>query len=96
MERHEGGALRANDVEGALGFFLPSQQARYRTLFTLLQDQLPQIATDMEEIELVYLTDRQAQYRLRRMETVDGQPVRVSYYIYFIQGTDGIWRIRDF
>ena len=65
-------------------------------MFTLLQDQIAQIASDMEEIELVYLTGRQAQYRLRRTETADGQPVRVTYYIYFIQGTDGIWRIRDF
>lgn len=89
-------ALQGNAIETALGFFLPSQRARYRTLFTLLSAQLPQIAQDMENIELVYLLERHAQYRIRRTELVGGQPTRVTYYIDFIQGADGVWRIRDF
>ena len=48
-------ALQADAIEGALGFFLPSQQGRYRTLFTLLRGQLAQIVADMESIQLVYL-----------------------------------------
>jgi hypothetical protein len=30
------------------------------------------------------------------MQFWGGQPVRVSCYIFFVLGDDGIWRIRDF
>jgi hypothetical protein len=89
-------ALKGSAIDTAVGFFLPSQQARYRTLFTLLSDQLAQIAQDMENIQLVYLVERDAEYRIRRTEMDGGQPVRVTYYIHFVQGADGVWRIQDF
>jgi hypothetical protein len=89
-------ALRGNAIEAAATYFLPTQQARYRTLFTLLGSRLTQVVNDMAEIEGIYVTGRQAQYRIQRTELVNGQPMAISYYIYFILGTDGVWRIRDF
>ena len=89
-------ALRGNAIEAAVTYFLPSQQARYQTLFTLLGSRLGQVATEMAEIECIYVMGRQAQYRIQRTELVSGQPTAISYYIYFILGTDGVWRIRDF
>jgi hypothetical protein len=89
-------ALRLQDIEGALRCFTPTQQTRYRTLFEALRDQLPQIVQEMEEIELIYINDRDAQYRLRRTELVSGQPTPITYYVYFVHMNDGTWRIRDF
>jgi hypothetical protein len=89
-------ALTMTDIEGALRYFVPSQQVRYRAIFTALSDQLSQLAVAMEEITLVELLGRQAQYRIPRMQLWGGELVRVSYYLFFVLGDDGIWRIRDF
>jgi uncharacterized protein YjdB len=90
------GALGQKDVEGALAFFAPMDRERYRTIFSAMQDDLPQIAQDIANIQLIYLIENRAKYRLRRTEVYGGQQVTLTYYVYFIQDLSGAWRIEGF
>lgn len=86
------GSLRVGNVEKAVALFTDATQEKYRGLFTFLADSLPQMADEMDNIQLIYLHDRRAKYRIRRME--DGQ--EITYYIYFHQLSDGLWKIYQF
>ncbi len=89
-------ALTAADIEGALQFFVPDQQPRYRTLFTALQDHLPQVAGDIGDIQLISIVEHRAKCRLRRAELCGGQPVTFTYYVYFVRDPTGHWYIEEF
>jgi hypothetical protein len=89
-------ALSTKAIDVALGFFTPPQQSRYRELFTALSDQLPEIAQDMQDLQLVFLGDQQAKYRLRRTELYGGQVVTFTYYVYFVQDATGFWSVEEF
>src|SRR2546425_9879657 len=86
-------ALVAGDVETALTFFGTVQQPRYRTIFNALGAQVSSIASQMQDIELIYVRDVVAKYRIRRSQMYGGQPMTLTYYIYFFQGTTGGWAI---
>jgi hypothetical protein len=89
-------ALIRNDIEGALLFFTPPQRDRFRTLFTLAGARIAQIAADMQDIELIYLVEGQAKYRLSRSQVYGGQPLTLTYYVYFVQDDAGSWSIESF
>ncbi len=89
-------ALMRGDIEAALAFFTPAAQDGYRKAFTALGASVPQVARDMRDIQLISVREDEAQYRLRRSETVQGQPTEITYYVYFVLGGDGVWRIRQF
>jgi len=89
-------ALIRNDVEAALAYFTEEQRGRYRTLFTALSAQIAQIARDMQDIDIVYLVENQAKYRLRRIELYGGQLLTFSYYVYFVQDGSGFWSVEGF
>jgi hypothetical protein len=89
-------ALGRGEIEPALSFFTFGSRERYRQIFTLLVDQLAQIAADLPDLTLVTFSGFQAKYRIERTHLISGQPEAISYWVYFIQDTDGIWRIRQF
>ena len=89
-------ALTAGDIEGGLLYFTSWQRPRYRTLFMGLSGQLTQIVQEMQDIQLVYLVESRAKYRLRRMQLYGGQMVTLTYYVYFIQDATGRWYIEEF
>jgi hypothetical protein len=89
-------ALMASDINGALSYFLPLQQDRFRTLFTALSAQIAQIAQDMQDIQLIYVIENEAKYRLPRTQLYGGQVVTLTYYVYFIQDDTGLWRVAGF
>jgi hypothetical protein len=89
-------SLIAGDVENALVYFNVEQRARYRTLFNALGPQLSQVATGMQDIQLITLRENRAKYRLRRQEFYGGQAVTLTYYVYFVQNAVGLWSIDDF
>ena len=84
--------LNSGDVEKTIAYFTDASQERYRGLFSYLSDRLPEMAADMNNIQMIYLRDGRAKYRTRRIE--DGQ--EVTYYIYFHQLSDGLWKIHHF
>lgn len=86
------GYLRIGNVDQAVSLFTDATQEKYRGLFTYLGDSLPQMAAEMDNIQLIYLHDGRAKYRIRRME--DGQ--EITYYIYFHLLSDGLWKIYQF
>jgi hypothetical protein len=54
--------------------------------------QRPFFSAAMQDIELVALEADVAEYRIKRMEDVG----LVTYYIYFVQNKNGIWKIKQF
>lgn len=85
-------ALATGDIEGAMSFFSDASQEKYRGLFTYLRDELPEMAGEMNKIQLIYLRDGRAKYRIRRME----ERQEITYYIYFHRLSDGLWKIHQF
>jgi hypothetical protein len=46
----------------------------------------------MQNIRMIYLIDGVAKYRIRRMEEAG----EITYYIYFVQDENGLWKIQQF
>jgi hypothetical protein len=89
-------ALVAGNNAVALGYFSADSTDKYNAAFTRLQSQMPGIAANMQNIELIYVTDSIAMYRIKREQIINGQSMTISYYLYFGKGRDGIWRIEQF
>jgi hypothetical protein len=90
------GKLESQDIEGAVGYFNTQSQDRYREIFTALSSVLPGMAHDMQDIQLVYVNDNTAKYRIRKNETYGGQTMAITYYIYFTRNDNGLWTIDSF
>jgi hypothetical protein len=89
-------ALVAGNIIGALSHFSSDSTDKYQAAFTRLQAQIPSIAVNMRNIELIYVNDSIAKYRIKREQIINGQQMTISYYLYFGKGSDGIWRIEQF
>ncbi len=85
-------AFQASNTQAASDLFINSNKAEYKKLFDALIARLPQIATDMQSIQLIYIEDGLAQYRIKRLEN----GTTMTYYIYFAVDEDGVWRIKSF
>ena len=83
------GKLTNSDVEGALSYYFGASQERYRYIFTSLLNSLPDIAANMQAIEMISIEDKIAEYRIKRIED-EGE---VIYYIYFVSDENGLWKI---
>ncbi|MBC2712019.1 MAG: hypothetical protein HGJ94_13855, partial [Desulfosarcina sp.] len=88
--------LSERNVEGAIQYFDDSKKSLYDELFSVLIDGLPQIANDMQNISIISVTDKIAKYRIRRIETHGAVSYPITYYIYFINNENGIWKIHRF
>ena len=89
-------ALTNGNIEGALAYFHESSKEEYQEVFNFLTDRIPYIAASMREIQLIYLVDRVAKYRIKKEEEVQGQTFDITYYIYFIKDLNGLWHIESF
>ncbi|MBI4681371.1 MAG: adhesin, partial [Nitrospirae bacterium] len=85
-------ALVNKDVNGALAYFAGSYKEMYQYNFELMKDVLSEIVQGMTDISMKGTEDEIAEYEMRTI--VDG--IERSYYIEFIRGLDGIWRINFF
>ena len=90
------GALIRKDIDGAVAHFVAAQQDRYGALFTALTTSIAQIARDMQDIELIYVIEGRAKYRLPRTQPWGGQLMTLTYYVYFVQDGSGLWTIESF
>jgi hypothetical protein len=90
------GALNRGDIEDALNYFAYDSKEKYRRTFTRLQDKNQTIVSNMQNIELIYLKEDIAKYRIRREQVFEGQTRTITYYIYFTKNRDGIWQIEQF
>ena len=89
-------ALAQSDIEKAVGYFTGGSRDRYRQIFELIQDDLDEEAENLQDIVLVSFNGSTAKYRIQRTVSRDGVSQVLTYWVYFIQDTDGIWRIRQF
>jgi hypothetical protein len=58
--------------------------------------QIPQVAQDMAEIQLVSVKDNTAKYRINKDKSYADQTVTVTYHIYFAKDASGMWKIVRF
>jgi hypothetical protein len=85
-----------SDVNGALEYFTLPSKDEYQEIFTRLSNELPAIATNMEDIEKVYMRENVAKYRIKKNEEINGVNYRITHYIYFIQDAYGNWYVDSF
>jgi YVTN family beta-propeller protein len=85
-------ALANKDVEGAMNYYCSESQERYRYIFIRLVNLLPDIVSNMQDIEMISVLNGVAEYRIRKMEDVG----EVTYYIYFVKDNAGLWKIDQF
>jgi len=88
--------LAAGDIQGALSYYSAETRAIHEEIFTALADQLPEIAAEMRDIELVSIEDGFANYRIARSEVHQGKSYEITYDVYFACGLDGLWKIFRF
>jgi hypothetical protein len=87
------GALSSQNINDATTYYTEETKQLYSDIFTALYSQLPQLAQDMQNIQIIYAKNNTAKYRIRKDETHGGQTLAVTYYLYFAVDTDGIWKI---
>ena len=61
-----------------------------------MSNDLADIAAGMEDIELIYLKEYVAKYRIGKNESINGEIHRITYYIYFVRDPYGLWYIEGF
>ena len=88
--------LISNDIESALEYFAIPSRDEYREIFSIIGDEVSAMAAGMEDIDLVYLREKVAKYRIRKDEEIGGVNRRITYYIYFARDPYGHWYIQDF
>ena len=74
---------------------ISDSQSKYRSAFTTLRDSISNIATKMQNIELVYAKGSVSKFRIRREQAIEGQNKTITYYIYFVD-RNGLWKIDAF
>jgi len=89
-------ALSTKNIEGAISYFREPARDNYRDQFIPLSNNLPQLVANMQEIELIYLENNRAKYRINRNHVMDGISETVTYYIYFLLDEYGLWKIEQF
>jgi len=96
-EKWEGmkAAFARSDIDRALGSISAVARERYGRIFRSLADHLPTLAGEMQAIEQIHVSDGLGKYRINRVEQINGEAVPITYYIYFVQDGDGLWRIES-
>jgi len=89
-------ALTNKNIPMALNYFTDSSKEVYQQAFGVIIDELPQIISDMQDIEMIFLFNNTGKYRINRLHNIDGVLQTITYYIYFVKDLDGIWRIDRF
>jgi hypothetical protein len=90
------GALYHQDIGKGLDYFLETTKEIYQQAFNVIIDELPQIVSDMQDIEMIFIMENIAKYRINRVHDIDGTLQTITYYIYFAKGPDGLWKIERF
>jgi Glucodextranase, domain B len=88
-------ALFDGNISGAVSNFNEDSQGAYQALFQEMSANLPEIATNMRSIDLDYITQGTAEYRISRTETINDQQQDITYFIYFVKNKDGLWKINQ-
>ncbi|HEY9060837.1 MAG TPA: hypothetical protein VIO64_10110, partial [Pseudobacteroides sp.] len=88
--------LTNGDIDGALKNFCISSAEKYRDIFTILKNKLPDIALNMPDLDLIDISGRFAIYRIKRNEIINGQNEQITYYVTFFRDEFGNWSLVSF
>jgi hypothetical protein len=89
-------ALSNGSVETAVAYFDESTKEKYRKVFETLISYLSEIASNMQSIIMDHIRQDISEYRINRMENIDGQSKEITYFIYFVKDRYGLWKIEGF
>ena len=89
-------ALDEGDVEKTLSYFTRGSRDRYRQIFEAIENKLSEEAAGLQDIVPVTFRGTTAKYRIQRTVMLNSQEIALTYWVYFVQDADGIWRIRQF
>jgi len=85
--------LRIKIPSQALTYHHGAYRDKYEAIYNLLGNSLPTYAQQMQEIEMIEGDGRMARYRIERVHNINGQPVTITYHIYFSKDRNGLWKI---
>lgn len=89
-------SLTAQDVQGAMVFFLPESRVRYEGFLEAIKSQLPAVHQSLPAPVFVKASGDTAEYLVTREQVFDGVSRPIAYSIFFQRDPDGIWRIREY
>jgi hypothetical protein len=89
-------ALDEGNVETVLSYFTYGSRDKYRQIFEAIKDKLSEESAGLQDIVPVSFRGTTAKYRIQRIQNVNGEDMTLTYWVYFVQDADGIWRIRQF
>jgi hypothetical protein len=87
------GALASGNIESAVNFFDEESKEHYKDIFTTIAGRLSQLVQEMQDIQIITDSGKDAKYRIRRNELYNGQSLTVTYYIYWGIDQNGLWKI---
>lgn len=86
-------ALSLNDIDDAIKFFDSSTKDAFRNAFSALSpSQLADIADELDNAQFIKMKRNSVEYDIRVFENDE----EYSFYLLFIRGDDGLWKIRSF
>ena len=86
-------ALGNQDIEKALEYYIQESREKYREIYSIIYNKLPQLVQGMQDIELLHTDGVGAKYCIIRNQIYAGQMYPIAYYIYFVRDVDGLWKI---
>jgi hypothetical protein len=85
-------SLIVKDIATALTFIASGSRSAYEQMFNALYDQLPSITETQRELNLIYIADNIAKYRLVTFENNKFY----SYEVTFVKDAKGAWKILQY
>ncbi len=90
-------ALRGNDIDRSLSYFISERKAAYDEAFRLLpEEHMGEIIPGIDRIRFLEYSHARARYVIDADVVVNGEAMTVSSYLIFERDTDGLWKIRFF
>ncbi len=85
-------ALNTGDIAKAVGYISEGSKNMYQYNFNLMSAYLEEIASGLQDIAMVNIKDRMAEYEVCAEQ--DGQ--MYTFYVLFVKDPDGIWKVAFF
>jgi hypothetical protein len=83
------GNLRQGNIPGAVAYFTPGAAIKFSAVFTALGQQLPAAAADLGALQGGSVGEGLGEYLIVRNTPLGP----MGFFIYFLLGEDGLWRI---
>lgn len=84
--------LATSDVSGAMIYFAPESRDQYQAVLTNVASSLPSM---FATVPVIHPTDFSATNHAEYLSIVQRNGTNYGYRLYFIKGTDGVWRLHS-